>query len=188
MKKYLLSLLFITPLSLQAQQKADSVKLKNGKVVAGYIYKMDDGKIYLAGAADSLVFTADEVQTIMFCRASVNHYATATSSSLLRRDSADSNCKPCGENSQGMGIVTFTCSNCSQMESLKIMGKGKTGTASNNYHFINKKGKSNLFYSLHLIPGEYNWIYTAADKKETTGEFVVIKSEERNILLPGERR
>jgi len=166
MKKYVLILFFAAPFLLLAQQKADSVKLKNGKVVAGYIYKMDDGKIYIAATADSTVFTAGEVQTIMFC-----HSSQHNSKALVSVTDANK------------GTVNFSCSDCSEKGTLKITGPATAASSSCNYSFTNDKGKSNLFYTLQLLPGEYNWTYTGAGKNETTGKFTVNKNEERNILL-----
>jgi len=80
-ENFFLLLLTALPVIALAQRKADTITLKNGKSVAGFIYKMDDGKIYVAAAADSLVYTADEVQTIMFCHDSKNDCNTTVTSS-----------------------------------------------------------------------------------------------------------
>lgn len=65
-KKYFSLLLTFLPCVLIAQQKPDTLTLKNGRVIAGYVYKMENGKIYIAKPTDSLVFNTDEVQGIIF--------------------------------------------------------------------------------------------------------------------------
>jgi hypothetical protein len=67
MKSIIFLLLVLLPFALIAQKKSDTITLKNGKTVSGYIYKMEDSRIFIAREKDSAFYRADEVQTIMFC-------------------------------------------------------------------------------------------------------------------------
>jgi hypothetical protein len=77
MKKLMIMVLQALPFLAAAQQNTDTITLQNGKQVAGNIYKMEQGKIYIATDSDSLVFRAGEVHDIMLCRTAMNNCDTA---------------------------------------------------------------------------------------------------------------
>jgi CCR4-NOT transcriptional regulation complex NOT5 subunit len=189
-----------------AQQKLDTVILKNGKTIPGYIYKMENGLIYIANTADSLVFTADQVQTLMFCHSvrsngpCASAAASSTSSSSSRSSSGSS--KSFSRNADTFSsidadatvesvfekddaarpAVLFSCNMCGASGNLSIKGTNSTLSTA-TYTFTLEKGKSYFVYAVKLLPGEYNWKYSDTNNNETKGSFIVNNGEKKKIVL-----
>lgn len=213
MKNYFFLILAALPALLMAQQKADTVKLKNGQVIPGYIYKLDDGKIYVARSADTLVYNAAEVQTIMFChpagnRKQVNavpaYVSTAENGSVAGKSisgsgtsnsysynagtfsSLDENVSPyfpAEKDAAEKGSVTYTCHMCGGSGSLLIRGANTGSTSSATYSFTMEKDKHFFVYAVKLLPGEYNWTYSDTNNNGTKGSLTIKKGEDRSIVL-----
>jgi hypothetical protein len=198
MKKYLFLLLGALPLTVSAQKKADTITLKNGQTIAGYIYKMDEGKIYVAKQKDSVVFTADEVQTIMFCHEARGCGTSSGSSSSsspcndkavggntgFTNSSSDSYTgNPCNDKNEEKGIVVFRCNMCGSRGSLQITG-GRIGSkTSSNTKFTFGNGEKFIVHEERLLPGEYNWTYSDTNRNTAKGKFTIQKGEEKKIVL-----
>lgn len=206
MKKYFFFLAGILPLSLIAQQKLDTVILKNGKTIPGYIYKMDNGLIYIASTADSLVFTADQVQTLMFCHSvrssgpcasttafSTSSYSSRSSSSSSKSvsrnadtfSSIDGDATPESvfeKDDAGKPAVLFRCTMCGGSGNLSIKGTNSNQSTA-TYTFTLEKRKSSFVYAVKLLPGEYTWKYSDTNNNETKGSFIINKGEKKKIVL-----
>jgi hypothetical protein len=203
MKKYLFLLLTTLPMSLLAQQKPDTVKLKNGQVIAGYIYKIDDGKIYIAASGDSLVYNADEVQSLMFCHSLRSNMPYASSSSDSKSNTGSSGSSKSYSNTstfsslddtdspvlfsekddEKKGVAIFRCNMCGANGSLLIRGANDNSKSSATYTFSMEKDKHFFVYAAKLLPGEYNWKYSDTNNNETKGSLIIRKGEEKKIVL-----
>ncbi len=213
MKKYFFLLLAALPVSVMAQQRADTVKLKNGQVIPGYIYKLEGGKIYVARSADTLVYNAAEVGSIMFCHPARNKTQGFSTPAYL---SASENRSVPGKNISGSGTsnsysynagtfssfnekdsprfpaekddaekgsVTYKCNMCGGSGSLLIRGANTGSTSSATYTFTMEKDKHFFVYAVKLVPGEYNWTYNDTNNNGTKGNLIIKKGEDRGIIL-----
>jgi hypothetical protein len=199
MKKYFFLLLGILPLAVTAQKKADTVKLKNGQTIAGYIYKMDGGKIFVARQNDSVAYTADEVQGIMFCHevrgkgtssgsssssSPCNDKAVGGNKNFSKSKSSNSySGNPCDDKKEEKGTLVFRCNMCGGEGNLKIISGNDESKTIDNYKFTLKKSETLFTHTAYLIPGEYKWTYTDTNKNSANGKFIIRKSEEKKIVL-----
>jgi hypothetical protein len=198
MKKYLFLLLTTVSFGVSAQKSEDTIVLKNGQTVAGYIYKMDDGKIAIAKKTDSVVYTADEVQAIMFCHEVRGKGTSSGSSSPCPCDDktisdkagyskkrSDSNSgNPCDDNDkEEKGTVVFRCNMCGNNGSLQINSSGKGNKTDSKTTFSLERADRFSLHTEHLPPGEYTWIYSDTNKNSTKGKFTIQKGEEKKIVL-----
>jgi hypothetical protein len=198
MKKYFFLLLTILSYGVSAQKKEDTLTLKNGQVITGYIYKMDGGKIFLTRQTDSVMYTADEVQSIMFCHEVRGKGASYSSSSPCpcddktisdkagssknRSDSYSGN--PCDDNDkEEKGMVIFRCNMCGNNGSLQINSSGKGNKTDSKTTFSLDKGERFSLHTEHLPPGEYTWVYNDTNKNSTKGKFTIRNGEEKKIVL-----
>jgi hypothetical protein len=198
MKKYFFFLLATFPIAVSAQKKADTVTLKNGQTIAGFIYKMDGGRIYVAGQSDSVVYTVDEVQSLMFCHeVRGKGYSSGSSSpcpcddktisdkagsSKNGSDSYSGN--PCDDNDkEEKGTVVFRCNMCGSNGSLQINSSGKANKTDSKTTFSLDRGERFSVHREYLPPGEYTWTYSDTNKNSTKGKFTIQKGEEKRIVL-----
>jgi hypothetical protein len=191
MKQTLFLLMAILPFALYAQKTADTIILKNGKTIAGYIYKMEDGAIYVFSNGDSASFSADEVKSLMFCHRvySKGNSSVVGSSSSESKTSKSSGAgysnggKPCDDNIEEKGTVVFLCNMCGGKGSLSIKGGMENSKTTGNYTFELENGEKFTTYKQHLPPGTYNWVYKDTSKNQTKGTFTSKKGEEKKIIL-----
>jgi hypothetical protein len=199
MKKYFFILLTTLTLTAAAQKKADTVTLKNGQAIAGYIYKMDGGKIFIAKQKDSVAYTADEVQTIMFCHdvrsdsrssgTSLSYYpccdkSVGTGSGFSKSNSSYSySANPCDDKREEKGTVLFQCNMCGGKGELKVTGISDGDKVIDECRFTSETGESFFTHTACLVPGEYNWTYTDTNKNSTKGKFIISKGEKKKIIL-----
>jgi hypothetical protein len=199
MKKYFPLLLITLPLAIAAQKKADTVTLKNGQIVAGYIYKMDGGKIFIAKQKDSVAYTADEVQTIMFCHdvrsgcassgSSLSYYpccdkSVGTGNNFSKGNGSYSySGNPCDDKREEKGTVLFQCNMCGGKGELKVTGINKGDKAIDECRFTSEIGESFFTHTACLLPGEYNWTYNDTNKNSAKGKFIISKGEKKKIIL-----
>ena len=199
MRKYIIISALLLPVALFAQ-KQDSVFLKNGKAISGNIYRMEEGKIYIAHKADTFVYSSDQVKMLMFCnkenipcdqitdppsvgkgiaRSQTSSSNTSTFSSLDKNEMPDENFLA---KDTEKGVATFTCNMCSGSGSLFISGAGN-GRSTASYTFTMDKDKHYFLYVVKLLPGNYSWTYDDNNNNETRGKFSIGKAEEKKIVL-----
>jgi hypothetical protein len=207
MKKYLFFLLGALPITLLAQKNTDSITLKNGKTVSGKIFKMDDGLICLARTKDTVMYTADEVQTIMFCNsgntnkpcgdAASNVAATSkTSSSKSKSISTNASTFSSFEDKEPQiltsevgdterGLITFKCNMCGGSGVLKINGENSnsTSTSTSTYTFTMEEDTHFFVYAAKLLPGKYNWKYSDNSNNVGEGKLLINKGDKKKIIL-----
>jgi hypothetical protein len=199
MKKNIFILFAALPLITAAQNKLDTVVLKNGKSIPGCIYKMEEGKIFIAAKTDSFSYKAEEVKSIIFChkvRGNGPSYSSSASQSSGSGKSAggtgsisnsSSNYsysgKPGVDNIEEKGTVVFRCNMCGGEGSLQITGSKKDSKATSRISFTLNKDEHNFSHEEHLIPGEYSWTYSDTNKNMTKGKFTIQKRETKKIVL-----
>jgi hypothetical protein len=174
------------PFLVSAQQKADTIVLKNGKVMAGYIYKMEGSKIYLAQQADSIVFAADEVKSLMFCHPVRSNGPCSGSGSSSSSGSGSfsyshSDKKEAG-NSEEKGMAVFQCNMCGGKVDFSV--KGENGNNKTESRVNTQLANGEVFhYKEKVVPGTYYWSYRDSNKNHATGHFTIAAGEERKIIL-----
>jgi hypothetical protein len=192
--KQLLFLFFIALSSaVSAQSKADTVVLKNGKAIAGYIYKMEGNKIHIAKAADTAVYSADEVQTLMFCHpvrsngpcsgSGSSASSGGSSFSSVGTSSANSNSdnKENGSNEE-KGTALFQCNMCGGKVDFRV--KGENGNNKTESRVNTELASGEVFsYKEKFIPGTYYWSYKDTNKNQANGYFTIAAGEEKKIIL-----
>ncbi len=191
MIKYIIISALLLHVSVFAQ-KQDSVFLKNGKVVSGKIYRMEDGKIYMAHKADSSVYTCDQVKMMMFCnkdnspcnqiaapRSQISSSNSSTFSSLDKNDIPD---EIFLEKDTEKGIVFFTCNMCGGNGNLFIRGD-RNSRSTSNFTFTMDKDKHYFLYIVKLLPGNYTWTYDDNNNNKAHGKFFIGKEEDKKIVL-----
>ncbi len=203
MKKYLFLLFGALPITLLAQTKTDKLTLKNGNVVKGNIYKIDDGKIYLGRAKDSVMYTADEIQTVTFCNttykpctdaSSIATNTTTTNSSMQRSVSTNASTFSSFEDKEDQligaekddnekGLVTFKCNMCGNKGTLVINGVNDSKTSKAKYSFTMEKDKHFFVYVAKLLPGDYSWNYRDNSNNASKGNLIINKGDEKKIVL-----
>ncbi len=191
MKQIFFFLVALSPLMGKAQKNFDTIVLKNGKTVAGYIYKMEDGTISVSSNGDSTSYTAGEIKSIMFCNAvrSNSNSSGSSASGSKNKTSKSSGTgysyggKPCDENNEEKGTVVFLCNRCGSKGSLSINGGMDNSKTTGNYTFELEKGEKFTTYSQHLPAGTYSWVYKDTSNNQTKGSFSIQKGEEKKIIL-----
>ncbi len=209
MKKILLSLMSALPLLAFTQQQLDTVKLKNGKIASGYIYKMEDGKVYLAKANDTAIYTANEIQELMFCNSirgkypcdvSENHVESKSSSNASvnssRQKSTSNNANTFSsfnneyrssetfdKNDTEKGSVVFRCRMCGGKGSLSIQSDNEESKSSATHSFTMKEDQHFFVFAAQLLSGEYQWKYCDTNNNSAKGKLVVKKGTEQKIIL-----
>ncbi len=205
MKKYFFLLFVALPISLLAQKNVDSITLKNGKTVSGKIFKMDDGMIYLARTKDSVMYTANEVQSIMFCNSGttnkpcgdvVSSNATASTKNTGIQKSVSTNVSTFSsfedkkeqvivteKEDNEKGLVTFKCNTCGPSGTLNIKGENEYSKSISTYSFTMEKGKHFFVYAAKLLPGLYNWTYSDNSNNASKGKLLINKGDEKKIIL-----
>ncbi|MFZ1527991.1 MAG: hypothetical protein WAT19_04520 [Ferruginibacter sp.] len=161
---------------------------------------MEDGYIYISGKNDSAVYTAGQVQSIMFCHHAANPCpqppqspcngksnarSQSSSSNSSTFSSLDKNDVPAEDfyaNDTEKGTVSFTCNMCGGSGNLLVRGTGH-GASVANYSFAMDKDKHYFLYIVKLLPGNYSWTYDDNNNNETHGKFSIGKMEERKIVL-----
>jgi hypothetical protein len=194
MRKLFISFFIVASFVASAQKKADTVVLKNGQSVAGYIYKMEGNKIYIAKLSDTSVYNASEVQSLMFCHpvrsnepcsGSSSSYSSNGSSSLSGSSASEGNSYSGSSETKTdseKGVVIIQCNMCGGKAELFIKGengKSKTttrvGTTLANGEVFSHKEK--------FLPGTYYYTYTDSNKNTATGFFTIEAGEEKKIIL-----
>jgi hypothetical protein len=203
MRKYLFLSFAALPFIATAQEKADRIVLKNGKTVLGHIYKIADGSIYLVKTADSAVYNAGEVNTIMFCSTgkdinpvppqpplpcgggqgsgikSVNSQ-TSTFSSIDENDAPVTAGK---KTVTEKASVVFRCNMCGGDGTLSVAGENGKNSTTTRYTFTMEDDRHSFSHTMLLQPGVYNWQYHDSNNNATKGKFIVAKGEEKKIIL-----
>ena len=208
MKKIIFSLLIALPLLVSAQQKFDTIKLKNGKAVSGIIYKMEGGLVFLANGKDSIAYTADEIQMLLFCSqgqikdpCSVSENVagfekqpvsknsnlsqrsisnTSTYSSLSSNDNASEFFE---KNDTEKGNIVFRCNMCGGKGTLSIRGNDENSKSTATYSFTMREDEHFFVYAVRLVPGEYKWTYKDTNKNKADGKFIIRQGEKKSIVL-----
>jgi hypothetical protein len=205
MKKYLFLLLGALPISLFAQKNADSITLKNGKLVSGKIFKMDDGLIYLARTKDSVIYAAGEVQSIMFCNSgttnkpcgdAISSIATTYKTNTAKQKSVSTNASTFSsfedkvdqvigteKDDNEKGVVTFKCNMCGESGTLYINGENEHSKSTTTYSFTMEKDKHFFVYAAKLIPGNYNWQYNDNSNNARKGKLLIKRGDDKKIIL-----
>jgi hypothetical protein len=193
MKEYLFLLLAILPFAAAAQKKLDTIVLKNGKTIPGYIYKMEGGTISITNNGDSITYTAAEVQSIMFCHSvrsngasSGSGYSNSESKSKTSMSSgggASYGAKPCDDNNQEKGAIIFQCNMCGSKGAISIKGGMDNSKTTGTYSFELDNGERFTTYTQRLPPGTYTWTYKDNASNQTKGTFTIQKAEEKKIIL-----
>lgn len=203
MKKYFFLLCFALPITLMAQTKADRVTLKNGVVVKGNIYKIDDGKIYLGRAKDSVMYTVDELKTVAFCntndkpctgqssqitstyntKAGIQNSMSTTASSFSSLDETEDQGIVVEKDDAEKGLVTFKCNMCGNSGTLDIIAENGNGQSNAKYSFTLEKEKHFFVYTAKLLPGAYNWKYSDNGNNASQGKIIIKKKEVKKIVL-----
>lgn len=205
MKKYFFLLFGAFPISLLAQKNVDIITLKNGKIVSGKIFKIDDGLICLARTKDTVMYTAEEVQTIMFCNSgntnkpcgdeASNVAATSkTSSSKSNSISTNASTFSSFEDKEPQilisevgdtekGLITFKCNMCGGSGVLKINGENSNSTSTSTYTFAMEKDTHFFVYAAKLLPGKYNWKYSDNSNNVGEGKLLINKGDKKKIIL-----
>jgi hypothetical protein len=196
MKKNFFLFIALLPLTLYAQNALDTMKLKNGEIVTGYIYKFGDGLVCIAKQKDTSIYTPDQIQSIMFCHtvrskpcvegsSSSKSNTSSSSSSSYSRSTTDHSTSgnPCDVNKEEKGNVVFQCSDCTGSGSFQLRGGSKTSKTVSNFTYTLDKKDKGFEHAQFLDAGEYNWTFTNANKQKTKGKFTIQKGEERKIDL-----
>lgn len=205
MKKCFFFLLTVLATAVVAQKKTDSIILKNGKTVSGIIYKLDAGKIYLARTADSLVYTADEVQSMMFCSlgsrnnpcadappippahppagAGTSKMVSTNASTFSSFDDTESPALSTDREDAEKGTVVFKCNMCGNKGTLTINGENGNNKSKAEYTFTMEKEKHFFVYAAKLLPGEYSWNYRDNSNNASKGKLLINKGDEKKIVL-----
>jgi hypothetical protein len=191
MKQTLTFLLALLPIAAITQKKADTIVLKSGKTIPGYIYKMEGGTISITNNGDSITYWVDEVQSIMFCH-SVRSNGTSSGSLIAGSKSktltssgggASYSGKPCDDNNEEKGTIIFQCNMCGSKGSISITGGMDNSNTTANHNFELEKGKKFTFYTQLLPPGTYSWTYKDNANNQTKGAFMIQKGKEKKIIL-----
>ena len=164
--------------------QADTVTLKNGKVISGYIFKMDEGKISIAAGKDTSVYNADEIKSMMFChktKGSGDSYGKGSKSYSSSSESYGGN--PCNEDELKKGKVVFQCNMCGGTVMLEITGGTRNNKSSNKCSITLDEGKSFFEHIVKLYPGEYTWKYHDSNNNKTGGTLTVGKGDDKKIVL-----
>ena len=183
MKNKFIIFFLLLSVSVCAQAQLDTLQLKNHKKVAGYIFKMDDGKISIASGKDTAVYTADEVQGIMFCHAVRGSGSSYSSGKTSSSSSSSYSGNPCDENAAEKGTVLFRCNRCGGSGSLSIKGKNDDSKTSALCAFTLDEGESFFEHAEKLWPGNYTWSYSDDHNNATSGKLTIKKGEEKKIIL-----
>ncbi len=196
MKKYFFLFVAILPLASFAQNSLDTLKLKNGEIVTGYIYKFGDGLVCMAKQKDSVTYTPDQIQSIMFCHtvrskpcvggssSSTSKTSSSSSNSFSRSTSSHSTSgNPCDIDKMEKANVVFQCVDCTGSGSFQLNGgTNNSKTTTNMTYELEKKGKG-FEHSQYLEVGEYSWTFTNSNNIKTKGKFTIQKGEEKKIDL-----
>lgn len=209
MKKILLIFMSVLPLFAFTQQQLDTVKLKNGKIASGYIYKMEEGKVYLANNNDTAIYTAHEIQLLMFCNsvrgkdpcevskniAEPEHYTNSSNSvSKQRTNSRNASTFSSFNNDYKVaevidktttekGDVVFKCNMCGGKGSLLIQGDNQESQSSATHSFTMKEDQHFFVFAAQLLPGEYQWKYCDTNNNSAKGKLVIKKGTMQKIIL-----
>lgn len=192
MKQSLFFLLALLPFAVIAQKKLDTIVLKNGKAIPGYIYKMEGGTISIASNGDSITYTADEVQSLMFCHSVRSNGISSGGSSMAKSKSRTSissgsgasySGNPCDDNNEEKGIIIFQCNMCGNKGAISIKGGMDNSKTTGTYSFELDNGERFTTYTQRLPPGTYSWAYKDNAKNQTKGTFTIQKGEEKKIIL-----
>jgi hypothetical protein len=185
MRKIILSFILALPFSVMAQKKTDTVILKNGQTIAGYIYKMEGNAIYVATTKDSVVYKADEVQTLMFCHEvrSKKPCKTGGSSSSYSSSSGKNSYSSNEETKTNKGMLQISCNQCGGRVTLKIWAEFGNTKIDEMVQTDIEQGESFFSHKTWLEPGEYNWSYTDTNKNRSSGKVVIKKGEKHSIIL-----
>lgn len=185
-KKINTALLFLLIISnLNAQQ--DTVILKNGLHQPGHIYKMVDNKIYLANGKDSVVYTAEDVSTLMFCHSvrSNNDCGSAGKSNggLVKSFNNISHTTSRSNAPFADGFATFICTSCGGSGRIEIINRASPGIVIDQFLVTLNAGESYFTYTAHLPEGNYDWRYCDTEHNSKKGTFIIQKGSELRIAL-----
>ncbi|MFM9909900.1 MAG: hypothetical protein ACKVOW_11150 [Chitinophagaceae bacterium] len=209
MKKILLSLMSALPLFVFTQQQLDTIKLKNGKIASGYIYRMEDGKVYLARANDSATYSANEIQMLMFCNSvrgkdpcdvaknvseQESHSYSPPGISKQQSNSRNASTFSSFKNEYKIaevidktdtekGSVVFKCTMCGGKGSLSIQGDNEESQSSTTHSFTMKEDQHFFVFAAQLLPGEYQWKYCDTNNNNAKGKLVIKKGTMQKITL-----
>lgn len=184
MKKIIMLLMVSAFTCCYVHAQSDTLKLKNGKTIAGYIFKMKDDKISIASGGDTTVYKADDVAAIMFC-----HKTNGSGSSYSKSDESYSKSSysysgnPCDNDDTGKAKVTFQCNMCGGEGMLEIKGKNGNSKTTEKCSFTLDEGENYFEHVAKLYPGEYTWTYHDTNKNATSGKLTIIKGEDKKIVL-----
>jgi hypothetical protein len=189
MKSTIFLLMLSLPFAVVAQKKPDTITLKNGQTISGYIYKMEDSRIFIAGQKDSAIYRADEVQTIMFCHDAGSNrncpdiVPVKADNSNTASNNTQQNNYSVSNNDKEKGSVTFRCNMCGSKGNLAIEGGAAQSKVTYNHTFNLDNGNSFFQHTAELQPGEYRWSYADMNNNETKGKFTIGKGEQKKIVL-----
>jgi hypothetical protein len=203
MKKYLFFFIAPLPLAAAAQKTADQVLLKNGQTVAGCIYKMENGNIYLVKTADSVILNTTDIKSIRFGNTGNHQHPVPpappapaagtpkqgdenpvtqhrTFSSFTEMSEQETMTK---NTDTEKATVVFRCTMCGGNGNLSVAGENGKNKTTAVYTFAMENDRHFFSHRLQLQPGEYTWQYHDSRNNASKGKFVVKKGEEKKIFL-----
>lgn len=170
--------------SIQAQRE-DTILLKNGIHQPGYIYRMEEGKIYLATKNDSIIYSADEVEMLMFFHSvrSTNDCGGKTTSdgSVSKNFSNNSVSSANNSNTKRDGKAEFTCTKCGGNGRIEIINTIHPGVVIDQFMLSLDEGESYFTYMANLASGKYEWRYCDTNNNTNKGSFII--EEGSNIQI-----
>ncbi len=186
-KASLLIIVFISIIqSIQAQQN-DTIILKNGIRLAGYIYKMDESGIYIVSENDSSKYSADEVKMLMFCHTvgTANNCAGKSTSTGTVAKIFSNSSRSGDKNSytERDGDVQFTCTQCGGRGRIEIINTAHPGIVIDQFMVSLDEGESYFSYKTGLLSGEYEWRYCDTRNHTNSGNFIIEKDSNIQVAV-----
>jgi hypothetical protein len=189
MKRPISTALFYWPIAATAQEKADTVLLKNGKSATGYLYKMEGGKIYMTYFKDTAVYATDQLKSLTFCHSMRNNGRCngADTSSAMAATSANNivtsfakNCVAAPQNKQGIATVIFERKKCLGNFRLKLKRISDNGNQI-NLNMAATAFAPGFFYPGKISLGKYYYTYTDASINRTKECFEIATGAEKKL-------
>mgnify|MGYP000267010916 CR=1 FL=1 len=186
-KTCLLTIVFISMIQCIQAQQEDTIVLKNGLHKAGYIYKMEAGKIYITHEKDSSIYSADDVGMLMFChtvRSTNDCEGKSTSNGRLAKSFSNSS----GSSANHIlrekdGDAQFTCTKCGGNGRIEIINTEHPGVVIDQFMVSLEEGESYFTYKASLSPGKYEWRYCDTKKNANKGGFIIEKDSTIQIAV-----
>lgn len=170
---------------LNAQQ--DTVILKNGNHHPGYIYKMEADKIYLTNENDSIIYTAGEIDKLMFCHKARSHNDCAGSGkndALYAKSSGISSHATGTKNTVAKnGYAEFICTHCGGNGRIEIINSKNPGIVIDEFLVSLNASESYFSYTAQLPAGSYEWRYCDTVQNSNKGSFNIEKGTALRIAV-----